>query len=218
MTVAFLVAAAVVAVGDWFAVGRRWYWLENIAKPLTLVLIAIAAGFADLGDAKPWVLAGLVFGLLGDIALLFTDEIRPTDEAQLDLPFLLGLGSFLLGHVAYVIAFTQHGVHPIQLLAGALVVVGSAILALPRILRGAREEGGSPLMAAVGGYAVVLSAMVTLGFGTAAVATAVGALLFLGSDLTLAWGRFVQPLLRGPVIVAVTYHLAQGLIVVGLIA
>jgi hypothetical protein len=60
--------------------------------------------------------------------------------------------------------------------------------------------------------------MVALGFGTAAVASAIGALLFLFSDLTLAWGRFVQPLLRGPVIVAVTYHLAQGLIVVGLMA
>jgi uncharacterized membrane protein YhhN len=218
MTVAFLAAAGVVALGDWFAVSRRRHRIEYVAKPLTLALIAGAACFADLGAAKPWVIAALVFGLLGDIALLFTDESRPSDEAQLDPPFLIGLGCFLLGHLAYVIAFTRHGLHPIQLLAGALVVVGAATLALPRILRGAREEGGPQLMAAVAGYAVVLLAMVTLGFGTAAVATAFGALLFLASDLTLAWGRFVQPLLRGPVIVAVTYHLAQALIVIGLIA
>jgi uncharacterized membrane protein YhhN len=59
--------------------------------------------------------------------------------------------------------------------------------------------------------------MTVLGFGTAAVATAVGALLFLASDTTLAWNRFVQPLRRGPVLVAVTYHLAQLLIVIGLL-
>jgi uncharacterized membrane protein YhhN len=207
----------VVALGDWVAVSRR-HRIEYVAKPLAIAMITVAATFADLGAAKPWVLAALVFGLVGDVALLFTDEGRPLAEAQLDLPFLIGLGSFLLGHVAYVIAFIRHGLHPIQLLAGALVVVGAAALALPRILRGANNEGGTQLRAAVGGYAVVLGAMVALGFGTAAVATAIGALLFLASDLTLAWGRFVQPLLRGPVIVAVTYHLAQALIVIGLIA
>lgn len=218
MTVAFLVAAGVVAVGDWFAVSRHWQRIEYVAKPLTLALIALAACFADLGETKPWVLAALVLSLLGDVALLFTDDSRPVGAAQLDVPFLIGLGSFLVGHIAFAIAFTRHGLHPVQLLAGALVVVGAATLALPRILRGAREEGGPPLTAAVVGYAGVLSAMVALGFGTAAVATAIGALLFLASDLSLAWGRFVQPLLRGPVIVAATYHLAQALIVIGLIA
>ena len=59
--------------------------------------------------------------------------------------------------------------------------------------------------------------MTVLGFGTAAIATAIGVLLFLASDITLAWGRFVQPLLRGPLIVAVTYHLAQFLIVIGMV-
>ena len=59
--------------------------------------------------------------------------------------------------------------------------------------------------------------MTVLGFGTAAIATTIGALAFLASDTTLAGNRFVQPMVRGPVIVIVTYHLAQILIVVGLI-
>ncbi|MEP7020172.1 MAG: lysoplasmalogenase [Pseudonocardiales bacterium] len=217
MTVAFLIAAGLVAIVDWFAVSRRWRGLEYAAKPLVLALLAVAAASADLGDVKPWVLAALGSGLLGDVALLFTDENRPVEAVEADVPFLIGLASFLLAHVAYVIAFVRYGLHPIQLLAGALVVMGAAVLALPRILRGVREEGGASLALAVSAYATVLSAMVILGFGTAAVATALGTLLFLASDLTLAWGRFVQPLLRGPVIVAVTYHLAQGLILIGLI-
>ena len=217
MTVTFLILAGVVAIGDWFAVSLRLPHIEYLAKPLTLVLLIVAACFADLGATTPWVLAALVLGLFGDIALLFTDENRPADAAQPDVPFLVGLGCFLFGHIAYLIAFTRHGLHPIQLLAGGLVVVGAAVLALPKILRGARKQGGRELAVVVAGYAALLGSMTVLGFGTAAVVTAIGALLFLLSDLTLAWGRFVQPLLRGPVIVAVTYHLAQLLIVIGLI-
>jgi uncharacterized membrane protein YhhN len=211
VTTAFLILTALVAVVDWFAVARRRHRLEVVAKPATLVMLIVATCFADLGDAKPWVVAALVCGVLGDIALLFTED------GAADVPFLVGLGSFLLGHVAYLAAFTRHGLHGLHMLAGALVVTGAVALALPRVLRGAHASGGPALAAVVTGYAAVLGAMTVLGFGTAAILTALGALLFLGSDLVLAWSRFVQPLLRGPVIVIVTYHLAQLLIVVGLI-
>lgn len=211
MTVALLILTGLVAVGDWFAVQRRLRHLEYVAKPLTLVLLIAATGFADLGAAKPWVLAALVLGLLGDIALLTAREGEP------DPPFLIGLGSFLLGHLAYLVAFTRHGLHGLQLIAGALVVAGTAALVLPRVLRGTVAGGGRALTALVGVYAAVLGAMTVLGVGTAAIPTAIGVLLFLLSDTTLAWGRFVQPLRRGPVIVIVTYHLAQLLVVVGLL-
>ncbi|MCU1659241.1 MAG: YhhN family protein [Pseudonocardiales bacterium] len=211
MTVAFLVLTALVAAADWVAVARRMRGVELAAKPLTLVLLIVAAGFADLGDAKPWVVAALVFGLLGDVALLFADE------GSTDVPFLIGLGSFLVGHLAYVAAFSRHGLHGLDVVAGGLVVGGATVLALPRVLRSARRSGGTGLAAVVGLYAAALATMTVLGVGTAAVLTAIGALLFLASDLTLAWDRFVQPLLRGPVLVAVTYHLAQLLIVIGLI-
>lgn len=215
MTLALLIAAGLVAVADWFAVGRRLHRVEYVAKPLTLIVLIAAAGSADLGASKPWVLAALVLGLLGDIALLFTDEDAPAKDT--DVPFLIGLGCFLLGHVAYLIAFARHGLHPVQLVAGMLVVAGTAVFALPKVLAGARSQGGPVLAVLVGCYAALLSAMTALGFGTAAMATGIGAALFLVSDLTLAWGRFVRALRQGPLAVAVTYHLAQLLIVVGLI-
>jgi len=211
VTVALFVLTGLLAVVDWVAVVRGRHQIELIAKPLTLVSLIIAAGLSDLGPAKPWVLAALVFGLVGDIALMFAEH------GAADALFMLGLGSFLLGHVAYLVAFTRHGLHVWQILAGALVAVGVAALVTPRVLRSARHTGGPALAAAVGGYGLALAAMTTLGFGTAAIATAIGALLFLFSDATLAWDRFVRPLLRGPVIVIVTYHLAQVLIVIGLI-
>jgi uncharacterized membrane protein YhhN len=213
VTVAFLVLTGLAAVGDWIAVARKSHRIELIAKPLTLVLLIVAAAAGDLGDAKPWVLAALAFGLVGDIALLFSNDTAET----LDPAFLAGLGAFLLGHIAYIVAFVQHGVHPWQTFAGLLVVLGATVLALPRVLRGARDAGGRPLAAIVSVYAALLAAMTALAFGTAAVATAIGGLIFLASDITLAWNRFVQPLLRGPVIVIVTYHVAQVLIVIGLL-
>lgn len=215
MTVALLIVAGLVACTDWFAVSRRLHHVEWFAKPLTLVVLIAAAASADLGVAKAWILTALVLGVLGDVALLRTEESAPAKDP--DVPFLVGLGCFLLGHVAYLVAFARHGLHPVQLLAGGLVVVGTAALALPKVLPGARSRGGPVLAVLVGCYAALLSAMTVLGYGTAAILTAIGATLFLVSDLTLAWGRFVQVLRRGPVIVAVTYHLAQLLIVGGLI-
>jgi uncharacterized membrane protein YhhN len=211
VTAAFLILTVLVAVIDWFAVARRAHRVELVAKPATLVLLIVATCFADLGDAKPWIVAALVFGVVGDIALLFAAD------GAADTAFMTGLGSFLLGHIAYLAGFASHGLHALHLLAGALVVAGAIVLALPRVLRGARAEGGQQLAAVVGIYAAVLGAMTVLGFGTAAILTALGVTLFLASDLVLAWNRFVQPLLRGPVLVIVSYHLAQLLIVIGLL-
>jgi uncharacterized membrane protein YhhN len=49
------------------------------------------------------------------------------------------------------------------------------------------------------------------------VATAAGGVLFLASDTVLAHDRFVRRLHPGPLAVIVSYHLAQLLIVIGLI-
>jgi uncharacterized membrane protein YhhN len=219
VTVAFLILTGVCALADWVAVARNNHRLEFVLKPLTLVLLFVAAASGDLGDAKPWLLAALALGLVGDVALLFSSDEPPAPgaERELEPAFLAGLGAFLLGHLAYLAAFAAHGLHGWQATAGVLVVGGASALVMPRVLRGARDAGGPALAVVVGIYAAVLSLMVVFAFGTAAVLTALGAAIFLGSDTTLAWNRFVQPLLRGPVIVIVTYHVAQLLIVIGLL-
>jgi hypothetical protein len=134
MTIGLLLAAAIVAVGDWAAVGRRYFRIEYLLKPLTLVLLIAAAAAADLGAAKVWVLPALAFSLAGDVALVCSDRAA----AEPDSALLIGLGSFLLGHVCYLIAFARHGVHGLYLLAGLLVVAGAAALSLPQVLAGAR--------------------------------------------------------------------------------
>jgi uncharacterized membrane protein YhhN len=215
VTATLFAVAAVAAVGDWLAVWQRFFRIEYLLKPLTLVFLIAAAASGDLpSGVKPWVLAALVLGLVGDIALMLSKG----EAGGLDGPFLIGLGAFLAGHVCYLAAFARYGLGGVQMLAGLLVVVGAAALTLPRVLSRAKGVGGQELMAVVGTYAAVLGAMAVLAVGTTAVLTAVGGLLFLGSDTVLAWERFVKPIRSGQVIVIVSYHLAQALIVLGLIA
>jgi len=72
----------------------RW-----LTKPLAS-LGFVVAGLGDglLGSAPGrWLLAGLVLSLVGDVALI------PRSSKT----FLAGLGSFLLGHVAFAVAFIK---------------------------------------------------------------------------------------------------------------
>lgn len=210
VTVTLLIVAAVLAVGDWIAVQQRLFRIEYVLKPATLAALVVTAAIADLGTPKPWVVAALVFGLLGDIGLMLSD-------GQPDPPFLAGLGAFLIGHVWYIVAFLHAGVQGLEIVSGLLIVTGIAGLALPSVLRGARRSAGRGFALIVACYASVLAAMTVLGAGTGVVTVAVGAVLFLISDTLIARERFVAPVLNGPLLIIVTYHLAQFLILVGLI-
>ena len=211
MSLTFLILSAVAAFGDWAAVGKRYFHLEYLLKPLTLTLLIVAAASADLGPGQAFVVGALVLGLLGDVGLLLS---RGPDA---DPPFVLGLAAFLLGHLFYLVAFGRHGLHWLFAIAGVLVVGGAAALALVPVLRGVRERAGQELAVVVGGYSAVLGAMAVLAVATGSVLTAMGGVLFLASDLVLARDRFVHPVRRGLLLVIITYHLAQLLIVIGLI-
>jgi uncharacterized membrane protein YhhN len=206
-----LIAAGVVAIVDWIAVYRRLFRVECVAKPLTLLLLLIAAATADLGPAHLWIVAALACGLVGDTALLFD---RPDGS---DLPFLCGLGAFLVGHVFYMVGFLRAGQHAGGLLVGAVVVVAVVALTLRPVLRGAARQAGRGFAALVAAYAGALGAMAVLGAGTGLALTGCGAVLFLVSDVALAWNRFVRELPHGPLLVIVTYHVGQALIVLGLV-
>lgn len=213
MTVVLLALTGAVAVSDWCAVGRRLFRLEYVLKPLTMAVLIAAAASADMPVVKVWIIAALAFGLLGDVGLMLSNK----GASKPDLPFMLGLGSFLVGHICYLAAFARYGIHGKAIIAGALIVVGAAVVTLPRVLAGAQRAGGRELAAVVSLYAAALSAMAVLAVGTSIVATAIGGLLFLASDMLIAIERFVTKLRFGSLAVIVTYHAAQVLIVVGLI-
>jgi uncharacterized membrane protein YhhN len=211
VTVALLVACACVAALDWLAVYLRLFRIEYLTKPLTLALLLVAAAIADLGPAQPWILVGLACGLAGDVALMLSDKERT------DAPFLLGLAAFLVGHVAYIGGFLRQGLRGVDLGAGLLVVLGLFALAMPAILRGAHARAGREFGVLVGCYGVAVGAMAVCAIGTGLIAPAIGGGVFAVSDTVLGHQRFVRRLRFGDLVVIVTYHVAQFLIVVGLI-
>ncbi|MBW2524787.1 MAG: lysoplasmalogenase [Deltaproteobacteria bacterium] len=191
-----LCAAATIALV--IAEVRRSRRGRYVSKPLAsaaFVLLAVMGGALDQpGAFGAWIVAGLVLGAAGDVALMF-----PSNRA-----FLTGLVLFLLGHVAYVVAFgtivpLAAWLHPLALLP---IAAGAAVL---RYLW--RHLG--PMRAPVVAYTVVIVLMVVGAIAPARVGpdlrTALtdgaawlllaGALAFFVSDIAVARDRFVA---KGP--------------------
>ncbi len=157
--------------------------LRLVAKPLAsagFLLTAVAVGPFGSGYGR-WLLAGLVLGAAGDVLLLW------------DRTFLPGLAAFLLGHVAYVIAFLVVGLAWTWV---ALAGVGAGVLAIG-VTRWLGPHLPRALAGAVRAYVVVITLMVAVAFGAAGTGfdrrALAGVLSFFVSDLAVARDRFVAP-------------------------
>lgn len=160
-----------------------------IGKPLaSLGFLALALGVGALGTPVGQALfAALVLSFIGDILLI------PADKRI----FLGGLGSFLLGHVGFAVAFVMRGVSWSAVGAAAVAILPVAVLVGRWLLPHVERAMKVPVLA----YMSVISAMVALSFGTAfrdgAAALAwtwpAAAVMFFVSDLSVARDRFVAP-------------------------
>jgi uncharacterized membrane protein YhhN len=201
---------AVCALVDWYAVWRGDRRTEQWAKPATLVALIVATlvlGATDTAAGR-WLLVALAFGLAGDVALLEKSDSR----------FRLGLAAFLVGHVAFVLCFLQVGLDPRGWNYLSFLVLGACLLATRQVAASTYLRGGLALAAPVALYTVVIGAMVIYAFTTGEPLIAVGATVFAVSDTVLARDRFVRPWERAQLLVMVTYHVGQALIVLGVLA
>ncbi len=156
-----------------------------VAKPLAstgFIAVALAAGALQTSYGLA-VLAALVLCWIGDVFLI---------PKGAKTPFLVGLTSFLLGHVGFVVAFALLGPDPLFTAAAGAVALGPVYLALRWLRPYLSERMRIPVVV----YVVVISLMVVVALG-AAVATgrsaiAVGATCFYLSDLSVARHRFVS--------------------------
>jgi uncharacterized membrane protein YhhN len=201
---------AVCALVDWYAVWRGDRRTEQWAKPATLVALIVATlvlGATDTAAGR-WLLVALAFGLAGDVALLEKSDSR----------FRLGLAAFLVGHVAFVLCFIQVGLDPRGWNYLSFLVLGACLLATRQVAASTYLRGGLALAAPVALYTVVIGAMVIYAFTTGEPLIAVGATVFAVSDTVLARDRFVRPWEGAQLLVMVTYHVGQALIVIGVLA
>lgn len=202
-----LAVAAAIALVDWEAVRRRPSSLEYVCKPAVMVAligVALALDPAD-GGQRAWFVAALVLSLAGDVFLLPKPDL-----------FVAGLASFLLAHLAFVAGFAQvtdpsaAGWVLVVLLLVPVAVVARTVLAA--VARKAPELRG-PVVA----YIAVIGAMVAMAVLSGDVVGIAGAAMFAASDSILAINRFAHRRPWMPLAVMVTYHLAQGLLVLSLV-
>jgi len=215
ITIALTVVAAasglLAIAADWEERRHRAFF---VLKPLTtLLIIGVAASLAGAapgatGAYARWILVALALSLCGDVFLMFGDGARTSDRA-----FIAGLVSFLLAHVAFVLAFAQDLRAPA--LPGWLAAVVFYALALLFVLLPRAGKLKLPVLV----YCLVLAAMV---FAAAArhaslheadtLRAVLGALLFLASDSLLAVRRFVKRYRGAQALILSTYWSAIALI------
>ncbi len=158
--------------------------LRFVSKPLASAGFIVAAiGFGALESRYGnIVLTGLVLGAVGDVFLLGTGKGA----------FIGGLVSFLLGHVAYVVAF---GTLPMSVPHAALAaVLTAAVMAL--IARWVFPHAPK-MRIPIGIYMLVITAMCVVAIGAGAAGAPwmipVGAVMFTVSDIAVVRNRFVSP-------------------------
>lgn len=157
----------------------KWVW-----KPLSAACF-IAVGWLAGALESAWgsaLFAGLLLAAAGDVLLI------PKDKRS----FLAGLVAFLLGHVAYGVAFALRGLDLGWALGAGAVCT---IVALP-VLRWLWPSVEPKMRAPVACYVLVITAMVALAAGTFGAhgdaRILVGAIGFYLSDLAVARERFVR--------------------------
>jgi uncharacterized membrane protein YhhN len=180
--------------------------LEYVFKPAVIVaLIGVAVALdPSHADRRTWFVVALVVSMAGDVFLMLPRDL-----------FVVGLSSFLLAHMAYVVGFRMHGGSAFAwAVAGLGVLLVDAVLAAP-ILAAVRHRHRDLLVPVVA-YMLVISAMTSAAVATGVALAIAGAALFFASDTLIAWNRFVRPQPWMPLAIIVTYHVGQAGLVLSL--
>ena len=194
--------AGVAMAANWWsrvATGDRARRLELWSKPLATVAIG-TLGLLVAGDdvstaALVAAAVGFVLCLGGDVALM------PVVDR-----FVVGLASFLAGHLAFVVMFVLLGLDRwwLGLLALVLAVGVAALLGRPIVAGAQRQDPG--LVRPVQAYLTIISSMAVVGWATGRPAAIAGSALFVASDSVLGWRQFVAERRWMSLVVMVTYH------------
>lgn len=178
--------------------------LHFVFKPLTTSLIIMTA--LVLPDAVPspykvLIVAGLTWSLAGDLFLM-----------QVEDRFVLGLLSFLVAHILYVLAFALNGPWSAPGFLLVYLIIGAAVLTILWRYLGSHRV-------AVLVYVGFLLAMGWQAGGrweslrtVGAALAALGAFLFMLSDGVLALNRFRLSVRHGDAVVLGAYFAGQWLI------
>lgn len=178
---------------------RELQIVSKTAASIGFVVLGVTA-WSDGNPIATWLVVGLFLCAIGDVLLLWEHS------------FDAGLGTFLLGHVAYIVAF--HVALPItlwpRLMALPLVLAGLGALVWLWPHLGKRRVSVSAYVAVI--TVMVWGAFATTLDGRIGWMIAAGAALFYLSDLAVARDRFVAPGFINRLIGLPLYYVGQILI------
>jgi len=208
----------VVTVAELSSVTLQLELLNYIAKPLIMITLALYY-VTNVSSRSLLFLTAMGFCWLGDVLLMFQSEQQ--------LFFMAGLGSFLIGHIVYIVCYRQmRNTESSMGLLGAqkvrfslpIILAGTGLVV---ILFPSLGELTIPVMI----YALVitfmsLQALFRLGLTNqkSFMLIFIGALLFMTSDSLLAINKFLAPFPYASLCIMVTYIAAQYFIAEGTIA
>lgn len=174
-------------------IAADWHMVFKLVPMLLLLILAFTTRAEQTKRYKLIVCIGLLFCAIGDYSLQW---------------FLIGLSSFLIGHIFYIAAFrstnTGHTPLPVKiglLLYGLVMVIWIAGTLL--------NNGDTILAIAVLLYISVILTMGWTSFRVGTVWAIIGALLFIASDSVLAINRFIVDVAYAHEIIMLTYYGAQ---------
>ncbi|MCF2530652.1 lysoplasmalogenase [Yinghuangia soli] len=199
--------AAVLAVVDWVAVGREDTRLERRAKPAVMAALIAAAAALDPNSQ------GQRAAFLVALGLSLIRDLLPTGDRR---RFPAAVAAALGAHTAYVVGFQQVGWSWLWAAAGIVVVLVATLGFAVHLVLGVRATEPRltfPVVAYIG----VLSLMVVAASATGQPTAVAGAFLFYCADALTGWNRFREPTAYARPLIAVSYHLAQFLLVISLV-
>jgi uncharacterized membrane protein YhhN len=150
-------------------------WLTKPFASLAFVALALHSNALECSYGRV-ILCGLVLAAIGDVLLLLKSQIG----------FQLGILAFLLGHIAFCVAFFSRGIS-LPALEGVAFITTIAGLAVGRWL----WPYAGKLKGAVVAY-ILVSAAVATHMARSNPMIALGAILFFVSDLSVARDRFIK--------------------------
>ena len=198
----------IILVADLIAVQGQYKMAEFFFKPLIIIWLmswfALQLRYVQ-SKLKKWIFFALFFSWLGDVLLMFHNDGS--------LFFLLGLSSFLISHIFYILFF--HIVRVREMVKSKWYLLLIVVVYYAIIIAKLSPYLGDMLLP-VRIYAVVISFMFLLAMhmlyikntSTGLWMTA-GALLFVISDSLLAINKFYHPFEMAGIFVMSTYGLAQ---------
>lgn len=179
--VVLVAAACILLVALLLSGYELWAAAAKLIASSAFVALAISVGSLRSRYGRI-ILLGLCFSWFGDALLVGKTQTL----------FLLGLGAFLLAHLAYISAFVARGINAKWSAMAALPIVTIAIAVSAWLGPHIPPELEAPVRV----YTAVISLMVIAAFGThgrdASNLIVAGAALFFLSDLSVASVRLVQ--------------------------